>query len=163
MAKSKFEYVKGFEKMEKLLNNTFIVVRVDGHSFHKFSAAHQFQKPNDLRSIQLMTASAQAVMLEFDQIILAYGQSDEYSFVFKRNATLYQRREAKLISNICSLFTSYYVMHWNEFFPNVDLQYPPSFDGRAVCYPTFQNLRDYLSWRQADCHINNLVILRNPV
>jgi tRNA(His) guanylyltransferase len=25
-----------------------------------------------------------------------------------------------------------------------------------VCYPTILNLRDYLSWRQADCHINNL-------
>lgn len=28
------------------------------------------------------------------------------------------------------------------------------FDGRAVCYPTDRNLRDYLSWRQADTHIN---------
>ncbi|KAL8656741.1 MAG: hypothetical protein Q9226_002575 [Calogaya cf. arnoldii] len=32
----------------------------------------------------------------------------------------------------------------------------PSFDGRVVQYPSFQNIRDYLSWRQADCHINNL-------
>ena len=31
-----------------------------------------------------------------------------------------------------------------------------SFDARTVSYPTNQNLRDYLSWRQADCHINNL-------
>ena len=23
-------------------------------------------------------------------------------------------------------------------------------------YPSIKNLRDYLSWRQADCHINNL-------
>merc|ERR1712062_941160 len=29
-------------------------------------------------------------------------------------------------------------------------------DGRAVLYPTVRNMRDYLSWRQADCHINNL-------
>ena len=25
------------------------------------------------------------------------------------------------------------------------------FDGRVVLYPTEKNLRDYLSWRQADC------------
>lgn len=32
------------------------------------------------------------------------------------------------------------------------LRFPaPSFDGRAVCYPTDRALRDYLSWRQADC------------
>ena len=33
----------------------------------------------------------------------------------------------------------------------------PSFDARTVLYPNDQTLRDYLSWRQADCHINNLV------
>ncbi|KAI4276683.1 MAG: hypothetical protein LQ337_002312 [Flavoplaca oasis] len=32
----------------------------------------------------------------------------------------------------------------------------PSFDGRVVQYPSASNMRDYLSWRQADCHINNL-------
>ncbi|XP_063148206.1 probable tRNA(His) guanylyltransferase isoform X3 [Candoia aspera] len=30
------------------------------------------------------------------------------------------------------------------------------FDGRVVLFPSDQNLKDYLSWRQADCHINNL-------
>ncbi len=24
-----------------------------------------------------------------------------------------------------------------------------------MCYPSDQSLRDYLAWRQADCHINN--------
>jgi tRNA(His) guanylyltransferase len=38
----------------------------------------------------------------------------------------------------------------------VKLQYIPSFDARTVCYPTDKNLRDYLSWRQCDCHINNM-------
>ncbi|XP_072768451.1 probable tRNA(His) guanylyltransferase isoform X2 [Nerophis lumbriciformis] len=32
----------------------------------------------------------------------------------------------------------------------------PGFDGRVVLYPSNRNLKDYLSWRQADCHINNL-------
>lgn len=32
----------------------------------------------------------------------------------------------------------------------------PTFDSRAVCYPSIENIRDYMSWRQADCHINNL-------
>eukprot|EP00041_Stephanoeca_diplocostata_P037286 m.1402100 g.1402100 ORF g.1402100 m.1402100 type:complete len:156 (-) comp25009_c0_seq36:891-1358(-) len=30
------------------------------------------------------------------------------------------------------------------------------FDGRVVCYPSRKNIRDYLSWRQADTHINNM-------
>ncbi len=55
-----------------------------------------------------------------------------------------------------SLFSSSYVYHWPEFFPDRKLHYPPLFDGRTVLYPTDKNLKDYLSWRQADCHINNL-------
>ncbi|XP_038628983.1 probable tRNA(His) guanylyltransferase isoform X4 [Tachyglossus aculeatus] len=36
------------------------------------------------------------------------------------------------------------------------LKEEPGFDGRVVLYPSNQHLKDYLSWRQADCHINNL-------
>lgn len=46
--------------------------------------------------------------------------------------------------------------NWSKYFANEELQYAPSFDGRIILYPTDQNLRDYLNWRQADCHINNL-------
>jgi tRNA(His) guanylyltransferase len=35
MAKSRFEYVKAYELADNLLPNTFLVVRVDGHAFHK--------------------------------------------------------------------------------------------------------------------------------
>jgi hypothetical protein len=31
------------------------------------------------------------------------------------------------------------------------LKYAPQFDARVVAYPTLRNIRDYLSWRQADC------------
>ncbi|XP_014665993.1 PREDICTED: probable tRNA(His) guanylyltransferase isoform X2 [Priapulus caudatus] len=103
-----------------------------------------------------MTRCAHNVMTEFTEMVLAYGQSDEYSFVFKKETQAYKRRESKLMTNVASLFASSYVFHWPEFFPNVKLLYPPSFDGRVVIYPSDQNLRDYLSWRQADCHINNL-------
>lgn len=56
-----------------------------------------------------------------------------------------------------STFSAYYIYHWNTYFPDSPLSPPlPSFDGRAVCFPSVQNLRDYMSWRQVDCHINNL-------
>ena len=35
----------------------------------------------------------------------------------------------------------------------------PSFDGRAICYPTTEILLDYLAWRQVDTHVNNQVWL----
>lgn len=44
----------------------------------RFSDKHGFVKPNDERALQLMTTAAQKVMEEFSDIVLAYGQSDEY-------------------------------------------------------------------------------------
>ncbi|KAG5529284.1 hypothetical protein RHGRI_029845 [Rhododendron griersonianum] len=60
-----------------------------------------------------------------------------------------------IVSVIVSFFSSMYVMKWKGFFPEKELKNPPSFDGRAVCYPSKEILRDYLAWRQVDCHINN--------
>ncbi|KAJ3088875.1 tRNA-histidine guanylyltransferase 1-like [Quaeritorhiza haematococci] len=159
MACSRYEYVKSYERNDSLLPNTWLVVRIDGHNFHRFSSEHNFAKPNDPRALQLASFCAEQVMTELKDICIAYGQSDEYSFVFRRKCNLYKRREAKITSVLVSLFTSNYVFYWRRFFGDVELKYPPSFDSRAVLYPTDENLRDYLSWRQADCHINNLMKL----
>ncbi|RDW87698.1 Thg1 [Coleophoma crateriformis] len=157
MANSKYEYVKAFEQPDLLLPNTWIVVRIDGRGFHKFSDKYTFEKPNDRRALDLMNAAAMKVMSELPDIFIAYGISDEYSFVFHKSCTLFERRSSKLVTTIVSTFTAYYVHLWSNFFPDLPLTAPlPSFDGRAVQYPSVQNLRDYMSWRQVDCHINNL-------
>ncbi|KXX80166.1 tRNA(His) guanylyltransferase [Madurella mycetomatis] len=157
MANSKFEYVKQFEQPDHLLPNTWVVVRIDGRGFTKFATKYGFEKPNDKRALDLMNAAARAVMAELPDITIAYGVSDEYSFVFHKTCVLFERRSSKLVSTIVSTFTAYYVHYWSTYFPDTPLSPPlPSFDGRAVCYPSVQNLRDYMSWRQVDCHINNL-------
>lgn len=156
MAKSKFEYVKQFEAEDKCLPNCWIVIRVDGKSFHRFADVHHFVKPNDDRGLNLMTRAAQCVMDEYKDVVFCYGQSDEYSFVFKKNTNVFNRRGSKIMSNVVSLFTSSYVFYWPRYFNTQSMQYPPAFDGRVVLYPGDKNLRDYLAWRQADCHINNL-------
>ncbi|XP_049870180.1 probable tRNA(His) guanylyltransferase isoform X1 [Pectinophora gossypiella] len=156
MAKSSFEYVKNFESDDTLLPNTWIVVRLDGKCFHKFSDDHNFVKPNDVRALNLMNYAAFNVFREFNDLLMAFGQSDEYSFIFKKQMTLYKRRAAKLLTTINSKFSSSYVYYWSKFFPDEKLKYPPTFDGRVVLYPTEENLIDYMKWRQADVHINNL-------
>ena len=42
------------------------------------SQDHGFAKPNDERALQLMDYAAQDVMREFKDIVLAFGESDEY-------------------------------------------------------------------------------------
>jgi tRNA(His) guanylyltransferase len=156
MACSRFEYVKHFERHESILPNCWFIVRIDGHGFHRFTKTHHFEKPNDSNGLQLANAAAQKVVEEFKDICAAYGQSDEYSFVFKRSCSLFERRQEKILSTVVSYFSSCYVHLWSQWM-NRPLEYVPSFDGRIVVYPALDNVRDYLSWRQADCHINNLV------
>jgi tRNA(His) 5'-end guanylyltransferase len=39
-----------------------------------------------------MTRAAQCVMDEFKDVVFCYGQSDEYSFVFRKNTNVFNRR-----------------------------------------------------------------------
>lgn len=64
---------------------------------------------------------------------------------------------SKITSTIVSYFASSYVFHWAAFFSSTRLLYPPTFDARVVLYPSAVNLRDYLSWRQADCEARRRV------
>jgi tRNA(His) guanylyltransferase len=103
-----------------------------------------------------MNHAAEKVMDTFADIWLAYGQSDEYSFVLKKTSTLYQRRIEKIVSCVVSCFSSAFTLGFSDFFPERKLDQIPIFDSRIVCYPDSKSLRDYLNWRQVDCHINNL-------
>ena len=78
--------------------------------------------------------------------------------MFNKNAKLFNRREDKILSCTLSLFSSAYVMHFSKYFAASGKQLPsiPSFDARIVLYPSLADLKAYLSWRQVDCHINNL-------
>jgi tRNA(His) guanylyltransferase len=123
------------------------------HHTSRLSTQYCFQKPNDTRALNLMNAAAVQVMTMLADLVIAYGVSDEFSFVFHKSTEMFERRASKLISTIVSTFTSVYVHLWSQYFPGTSLSLSllPTFDGRAVCYPSMSNLRDYMSWRQVDC------------
>ncbi|KIM33978.1 hypothetical protein M408DRAFT_60379 [Serendipita vermifera MAFF 305830] len=156
MANSKYAYVRSFELPDSIMPSTFMIVRLDGHAFHRFSADHGFEKPNDERALRLMDAAAKQVMKAYPEVAMAFGESDEYSFLLRKTCNLYNRRSSKIASTFASLFAATYTFSWAEFFPETPLQYPPSFDGRVVAYPSSKEIIDYFAWRQADTHINNL-------
>ncbi|CAM9381150.1 unnamed protein product [Scytosiphon promiscuus] len=156
MANSRFQYVKKFELSDALLPDTYLIARLDGHRFTKFTADHGFSKPNDERGLLLMAECARQVMSEWSDLVMAFGQSDEFSFLLPASSPLYGRRSAKLSTSFVSLFSSSFVFFWPKHFPDAPLLYPPNFDARIVSYPSAQHVRDYFAWRQADCHINNL-------
>ena len=86
-----------------------------------------------------MSKCAKEVMKSFNEIILAYGDSDEFSFVFKKSAKVFNRREDKILSCVLSLYSTSYVFYWSKYFPET-LKRIPSFDARIVLYPSFEDL-----------------------
>lgn len=89
MANSRFEYVKNFEQERIALPETYMVVRIDGRSFTKMCKAYEFEKPNDIRALSLMNTAATEVLQNFRDIFIAFGQSDEYSFAFRKDSDLF--------------------------------------------------------------------------
>jgi hypothetical protein len=82
MANSRYAYVRSFEIPDPLLPSTFFIIRLDGKGFHAFSKAHDFEKPNDSRALELMNRAAKRVMEGFElkgECVCAIGESDEYS------------------------------------------------------------------------------------
>ena len=159
MANSQYAYVRQFEAATDpvLLPGCFVVVRVDGQGFGRLSRAYGMRKPNDQRCCDLLVRAAQAVMQRFSpDVALSYGQSDEFSFLFRKGSSCFRRRTNKLTSLVPSVFSAAFVRLWPHFFPEQPLRHEPAFDGRAVLFPGAAVARDYLRWRQVDCHVNNL-------
>lgn len=44
----------------------------------RFAPRYQFEKPNDVRALNLMNAAAKEVMRDLPDLIIAYGVSDEF-------------------------------------------------------------------------------------
>ncbi|KAI9682849.1 MAG: tRNA-His guanylyltransferase [Trizodia sp. TS-e1964] len=119
----------------------------------KVANKYQFNKPNDLAALDLMNAAATAVATDIPEIMFGYGVSDEYSFLIHKSCSLFNRRSSKLVSTVVSTFSVYYVKWWSGYFSEETqpLTTPlPTFDGRAIMLPAWENVRDYFSWRQAD-------------
>lgn len=165
MANSKLDYLKDEERSTDLKFNgdTYIVVRVDGDKFHNFCTVHNFHKPNDKRALDLMVDAAKQVLVAFrGHIPLAYGHSDEFSFLIKSTSTLLSRRMFKITSMIPVVFATRYNSRWDHYFGDpsrgevTKRQYDAWFDARPKEYANYRSVINYFRWRQIDCHINNL-------
>ena len=54
----------------------------------RFSEKHEFTKPNDIRALELMDHAARKLMEEYPDIVLAFGESDEFRLVLPINSNL---------------------------------------------------------------------------
>ena len=85
-----------------------------------------------------MNHAAAHVVQSLPDITLAYGVSDEYSFVFHRSTTLFERRKDKIVTTVVSAFTAAYVFAWGEY---LEREAREAGDGKGVEYGRAADIR----------------------
>jgi tRNA(His) 5'-end guanylyltransferase len=132
-----------------LVPAVWLVVRLDGRSFHQFVARPDlaFERPFDERFRDAMIATARHLMDCGFRAIYAQTHSDEISLLLHRQDATFGRRASKLLSVLAGEASACF---------SLQLGALAAFDARASQLPTTDLVAQYFRWRQADAHRNAL-------
>lgn len=129
----------------RVLPGAWIVVRVDGRSFSKFTAA-RFEKPFDPTLRGYMVGTAQALMEELHGLY-AYTESDEISLLLRPDWDLFDREVEKVVSISASVASATFSLACGE---------RVHFDSRIWIGVDPAQVVDYFRWRMADAERSGL-------
>ena len=130
----------------RLLPGTWAIVRVDGHSFSRFTGT-QFEKPFDERFHDLMVQTAKSLLEQIGGIY-AYTESDEISLLLPPQWDLFDREHEKVVSLSAGIASSTFSLACGA---------PAHFDSRVWLGVNGEQVVDYFRWRHADaarCALN---------
>ncbi len=130
----------------RLLDGVFPIIRVDGRSFSRLTAA-RFEKPFDIRFHEAMVKTAEALLQE-TRGYYAYTESDEISVACPRGWDFFDREVEKIVSVTASIAASVF---------SLAIGASAVFDSRVVAAVDEECVVDYFRWRQADagrCALN---------
>ncbi len=131
----------------RLLPGTWTVIRVDGRAFSRFTE-DRFVKPFDVRFRDLMSSTAEALMVELHGVY-AYTESDEISLLFPPAWDMFDREVEKTVSVSASIAGAAFTLAAGE---------AAHFDSRIWVGVNEELVIDYFWWRQADaarCALNS--------
>jgi tRNA(His) guanylyltransferase len=139
-----------------LLQRTYTIIRIDGKAFHTFT--NGLPKPYCQDLANAMDTAATVLCCESMGCRLAYGQSDEYSFLL----TDFERHESEPwfaggVQKIVSVAASIFTAEFNRAFPSQ--KGPAYFDARVFTIPSAAEVENYFIWRQQDAERNSLNML----
>lgn len=140
----------------KFPSNSWVVIRVDGRSFSRFTETMKFQKPFDTAFAGHMINTTKALVNEF-KAIYAFTESDEISLLLPPTWDLFDRELEKVVSvsaaAAASKMTNLIVgAKYAEPLENAIM-----FDSRVCICSNEAAVTDYFRWRQSDanrCAIN---------
>lgn len=131
----------------RCLPGAWVVLRLDGRGFTKFTEREGFEKPFDLRFQDLMRQTTQVLLQEL-QGIYAYTESDEISVLFRPDWEFFDREVEKLVSISASIASvTFSLAHQGRAY----------FDSRVWLGANKEQVVDYFRWRQEDaarCALN---------
>jgi tRNA(His) guanylyltransferase len=138
-----------------LPRRTYVVVRIDGRAFHRFT--RDLERPYSRLLADALDEAALELCKEMIGCRLAYGQSDEYSFLL----TDFEGEDARLwfdgnVQKIVSVSASLFTGVFNRCFRAGDIA---SFDARVMTIPQRSEVEKYFIWRQLDASANSLNML----
>lgn len=120
----------------------WIVIRLDGKGFSKFTERSGFEKPFDLTFHGRMVDTACYAMTELGAVY-AYTESDEISLLFTPRYDRYDRSHEKLVSISAATAAGCFA---------ASIGVPVVFDSRVWVGATIGHVVDYFRWRQSDAH-----------
>ena len=138
-----------------LPRRTYVVVRVDGRAFHKFT--ERMPRPYFRPLANALDSAALYLCREMIGCRLAYGQSDEYSFLLSDcggpdEPLWFEGNLQKIVSVSASIFTAAF----QRAFGGEKLA---AFDSRVMVIAQRREVEQYFLWRQLDASANSLNML----
>jgi tRNA(His) 5'-end guanylyltransferase len=144
----------------RLPRRTYVVIRIDGRGFHKFTS--DLPRPYSRELAGALDAAAIQLSMEMIGCRFGYGQSDEYSFLltdFERDdaALWFDGNVQKMVSVSSSVFTGAFNAAFQKMPGNCDRI--GAFDARVMVIPRRSEVVNYFLWRQLDASANSLNML----
>lgn len=159
--------MKSYEKIAdyQLMPNTYIVTRLDGRAFSKFTKAIGFKKPFDLDFVEAMK-NATKRLIQSTHASLGYTQSDEVTLIFKPERERFSNRVEKLCSTLASEMTLYFyqeLIKINSNYIEKLNKLNPIFDCRVFNVPSKKEALNAVLWREQDAVKNSILSLAQSV
>lgn len=145
-----------------LPQRTYGIIRIDGKAFHTYTK--NLPRPYSAELAACLDTAAAALCKQMQGARFAYGQSDEYSFLFSDFEDIdtqmwFNGNIQKITSVAASIFTAYF----NDATAFLKAKYKvPAvglFDARVFIIPNRIDVINYFVWRQQDASRNSLSML----
>lgn len=144
--------MKRYEEVTRFILplNSYYIVRVDGKAFHTHTKG--MERPFDYDFVQNMNAATLQTCKRLHNVVLAYVQSDEVSFLL----TDFEKHEKTpylggVVQKIASITAATMSVEYNKVAQACEV-----FDGRVFSLPNTVEVYNYLLWRQQDAMRNSI-------